>query len=289
VRWWSTLNEPWCSAFLGYAAGVHAPGRQDGAFAAAHHLLLGHALAAEAVRAAVPTAEVGIVLNLAPVWTEDDDASEAAAYVDAVQNGLWLGALVDGRYPDVLAPLQDAELVRDDDLAAIAGSAAWLGINYYTPFRIGAGSGGSERVQSPRAYPGAPPLRFLPREPRTEMGWEVDATGLEEVLLTTGRRAPGLPLLVTENGSAYADAVRGPDGSVQDDDRTAYLRDHLAATQRARSAGADVRGYIAWTLLDNFEWAEGYTKNFGLVEVEDGTLRRIPKASYRAYAEAIRG
>jgi beta-glucosidase len=119
------------------------------------------------------------------------------------------------------------------------------------------------------------------------MGWEVEASGLEEVLVTTGKRAPGLPLMVTENGSAYGDSVRGPDGSVQDDDRIAYLRDHLAATQRAREAGADVRGYIAWTLLDNFEWAEGYTKNFGLVEVEAGTLRRIPKASYRYYAETV--
>ncbi|MCU1589327.1 MAG: broad-specificity cellobiase [Frankiales bacterium] len=288
VTWWSTLNEPWCSAFLGYAAGIHAPGRQEpaAAFAAAHHLLLGHALAAEAVRAAAPAASVGIVLNLAPVWPEEDAAREAADYVDAIQNRLWLDALVDGSYPAILPALHDPALVRDGDLAAIAGSAAWLGINYYTPFRIGpAGEGaGSERVQSPRAYPGAPSLRFLPREPVTEMGWEVDASGLEEVLLTTSRRAPGLPLMVTENGSAYADATRSADGSAEDDDRIAYLRDHLAATRRARDAGADVRAYIAWTLLDNFEWAEGYTKKFGLVEVEAGTLRRIPKASYRYYA-----
>jgi beta-glucosidase len=289
VRWWSTLNEPWCSAFLGYAAGIHAPGRRDpaAAFAAAHHLLLGHALGAEAVRAAAPAAEVGIVLNLAPVWPEHPDAADGAAYVDAVQNGLWLGALLDGNYPDVLTPLHDPALIHSD-LAAIAESASWLGINYYTPFRIGAGSGGSERVQPPLAYPGAPPLRFLPREPRTEMGWEVDPSGLEEILRTTAVRAPGLPLMVTENGSAYDDATRSADGSVQDDDRIAYLRDHLAATRRARAAGVDVRAYLAWTLLDNFEWAYGYTKKFGLVEVEPGTLRRIPKASYRYYAELAR-
>jgi beta-glucosidase len=120
------------------------------------------------------------------------------------------------------------------------------------------------------------------------MGWEVDATGLEDILLSTSRRAPGLPLLVTENGAAYADARRSEDGSIQDDDRIAYVRDHLAAAQRARAAGADLRAYIVWTLLDNFEWAEGYTKKFGIVEVEDGTLRRIPKASYRYVAELAR-
>ncbi|MDT7573169.1 MAG: beta-glucosidase [Actinomycetota bacterium] len=290
VRWWSTLNEPWCSAFLGYAAGIHAPGRRDGdgAFAAAHHLLLAHAVGADAVRSAVPAAQVGIVLNLAPVWPESDGAADGVAYVDAVQNGLWLGALVDGRYPSVLAPLADPALVREGDLARTAGSADWLGINYYTPFRIAAaGEGGSQLVQSTRAYPGAPPLRFLPREPMTEMGWEVDAAGMEDILLTTAKRAPGLPLMVTENGSAYADDDRAADGSVQDDDRIAYLHAHVAATQRARDAGADVRAYIAWTLLDNFEWSYGYTKKFGIVEVEAGTLRRVPKASYRAFAALV--
>jgi beta-glucosidase len=288
VHWWATLNEPWCSAFLGYAAGIHAPGRRDGAaaFAAAHHLLLGHALAAEAVRAAVPSASVGIVLNLAPVRPEGLDAEAGVAYVDAIQNEIWLGALVDGCYPSLLPALQDPALVRDGDLARIQASAAWLGVNYYTPFRIGGDAGDSQRaLQQARAYPGAPPLRFLPREPRTEMGWEVDATGLEDILLSTSRRAPGLPLLVTENGAAYADAQRAANGAIQDDDRIAYLRDHLAAAKRARAAGADLRAYIVWTLLDNFEWAEGYTKKFGIVEVEDATLRRIPKASYRYVGE----
>jgi beta-glucosidase len=121
----------------------------------------------------------------------------------------------------------------------------------------------------------------------TEMGWEVDAAGLEDVLMATSRRAPGLPLLVTENGSAYADAHRAEDGSVQDDDRIRYLQDHVAATRRAREAGADIRAYIAWTLLDNFEWSYGYTKKFGIVEVETDTLRRIPKASYRSLAQIV--
>jgi beta-glucosidase len=290
VQWWSTLNEPWCSAFLGYAAGVHAPGRQEpaAAFAAAHHLLLGHALGAQVLRAATPEAQVGIVLNLAPVWPDGDGAAAAVEHVDAIQNGIWLGGLIDGAYPDLLPDLQDPELVQDSDLAAIAGSAAWIGINYYTPFRIAAGVGGSERVQSPRAYPGGPVLRFEPRPPVTDMGWEVEPRGLEELLLTTWEKAR-LPLLVTENGAAYGDAARTADGAIDDDDRIAYLRVHLDATRKARAAGADIRAYLAWTLLDNFEWAEGYTKRFGIVEVEADTLRRIPKKSYRYYAQVAAG
>jgi beta-glucosidase len=231
---------------------------------------------------------VGIVLNLAPVWPEGDGAAAAVEHVDAIQNGIWLGGLIDGAYPDPLRDLQHPELVQDGDLAAIAGSAAWIGINYYTPFRIAAGLGGSERVQSPRAYPGGPLLRFEPRPPMTDMGWEVESRGLEEVLLTTWEKAR-LPLLVTENGAAYGDAARTADGAVDDDDRIEYLRHHLDATRKAREAGADIRAYLAWTLLDNFEWAEGYTKKFGIVEVEPETLRRIPKKSYRYFAQVAAG
>jgi beta-glucosidase len=126
------------------------------------------------------------------------------------------------------------------------------------------------------------------REPRTDIGWEVDASGLEEILLDTARRAPGVPLRVTENGAAFADQVLADDGSVDDPDRIAYLRDHLAALDRARAGGAPVLDYIAWTLLDNYEWAEGYTKTFGIAAVEPGTLRRVPKASYRWFAEHVR-
>jgi beta-glucosidase len=287
VRVWSTLNEPWCSAFLGYAAGVHAPGRREGttAFAAAHHLLLAHALGADAVRAAAGGAEVGIVLNLAPVRLEGGDPA-AAAYVDAVQNGLWLDPLVSGRYPDVLAG-HAATVLQDGDLAAVRGSADWIGLNYYTPFRV-APPGNAGGPQATAAYPGAPPFSFVVHEPITDMGWEVDATGLEEVLLDAAQRAPGLPLRVAENGAAYADLARAEDGSVDDQDRIDYYRGHLAALDRARAAGAPVLDYVAWTLLDNFEWAEGYRKRFGLVEVEPGTLRRRPKASYRWFADHVR-
>jgi beta-glucosidase len=296
VRVWATHNEPWCAAYLGYASGVHAPGRREGGSAnrAAHHLLLGHGLAAARLHEAGAT-DVGIVLNLAPFWPEDpSDADVVAATdeLDALRNRVWLGPLVDGRYDDgmlAVAPeLADPDVVRDGDLDVIRGSADWLGVNYYTPFRIAAPDAGAEQHPDADAYPGARPLSFVVREPRTDIGWEVDATGLEEVLVDTHRRS-GLPILVTENGAAYPDDQRvpGAEDSVDDQDRIDYLRDHIAATLRAREAGADVRAYIVWTLLDNFEWAEGYTKTFGIVHVDPRDQTRTPKASLHWLAEHL--
>ncbi len=293
---WATMNEPWCSAFLGYAAGIHAPGRREpeSAYAAAHHLLLGHGLAARRLHDAGADT-VGVVLNLSPVWLETPQAEDSARAVDAVQNRLWLDPLLDGSYPDdllAIAPtLADPSLVQDGDLATVQGSLDWLGVNYYTPFRIALpddDSANDAMGQSAAAYPGAPPLTFAPREPRTAMGWEIEPRGLEELLVDVSRRAPDLPLMVTENGAAFDDDERGPEGAVVDPERIAYLQEHIDAVERARKTGADVRAYVAWTLIDNFEWAEGYTKKFGLVEVEQETLRRVPKASYRWYADVAR-
>ncbi|MFC5177355.1 GH1 family beta-glucosidase [Nocardioides taihuensis] len=289
VRLWATHNEPWCAAYLGYAAGVHAPGRREGGAAhkAAHHLMLGHAWAREALPGRDAGQAVGIVLNLAPIWPEDDASRELADRIDATRNRVWLDPLVDGAYDDRLlavAPeLADTSVVRDGDLASIHGSADWLGINYYTPVRPRLGGDGPPHPEQ-GAYPGVEGLDLVVREPRTDIGWEVEARGLEELLVDTHRRT-GLPLLITENGAAYADerVVDGPHGRMVDDqDRIDYLRDHLVAVDRARAAGADVRGYLVWTLLDNFEWAEGYAKKFGLVHVDRSSpdLTRTPKASY---------
>ena len=311
---WATHNEPWCTAFLGYAAGVFAPGRREpqNAYLAAHHLLLSHALAAERVRAHHADAEVGIVLNLAPVHAEPDADPAAVDAVDVIQNRLWLDALTVGRYPDLVPLPRTDELA--DDLARIAGSADWLGVNYYTPFRIGGPGDAVDQDadavgqdvdavgqdvdavgqdvdavgQDVDAYPGAPEFSFRPRPPYTAMGWEVDASGLEQVLLRVAEAAPGTPLRVTENGASFPDATLAPDGSVLDEDRISYLRGHLAAVERARSAGAPVLDYLAWSLLDNFEWAQGYTQTFGLVTVEPGSLRRVPKASFAWFAEHVR-
>lgn len=289
VTSWATHNEPWCAAYLGYAAGVHAPGRREGAAGhrAAHHLLLAHAWAREAL----PGAHIGIVLNLVPVWPESPEAEQVADGVDAIRNRVWLGPLVDGAYDDRLlavAPvLADPELVREGDLDSIKGSADWLGINYYTPIRPQVASGRGEPHPEQDAYPGVADLDLVVREPRTDIGWEIEPRGLEELLVETYERT-GLPLVITENGAACADQDV-VDGRVDDADRIDYLRGHLAAVDRARAAGADVRGYFVWTLLDNFEWAEGYDKTFGLVHVDrtSPSLPRTPKASYHWFAEQV--
>ena len=291
VGLWATHNEPWCSAYLGYAAGVHAPGRREGGAAhrAAHHLVLGHALAAERMRAA-GARDVGIVLNLAPVWPERPEAADVADGVDAIRNRVWLDPLVDGAYDAGLlrvAPeLADDELVRPGDLERICGSADWVGLNYYTPVRPDLPGAGRADHPEGGAYPGTAPFELVVREPITDIGWEIDASGLDELIRTTAERT-GLPVLVMENGAACAD-TDVVEGTVRDEDRIAYLRDHLAAAERAREAGADLRAYVVWTLLDNFEWAEGYTKTFGIVHIDPQTQDRTPKASYHWLAETIR-
>ena len=293
VDLWTTLNEPWCSAFLGYAAGVHAPGRREpeAAMAAAHHLLLGHGLAARALREQQPGLDVGIVLNLAPVRPEPDTPEGVADLVDAIQNGLWLGALVDGAYPALLTERSSGlrEVVQDGDLEAVRGSADWLGVNYYTPLRPGPPGGGTGVGQAADAYPYTRDFGFHPRPPHTAMHWEVDGTGLEDVLTTVHASAPDLPLRVTENGASFPDATRDDAGVVVDEDRITYLREHLAAVDRVRAAGVPVHDYFAWSLLDNFEWGEGYTQTFGLVSVDAETGTRTPKASYAWFREHAAG
>jgi beta-glucosidase len=297
VHVWATHNEPWCAAYVGYGSGRHAPGRREGGrtHVTAHHLLLGHGLAAARMHEAGADT-VGIVLNLTPVWPDRPEAAEVADGVDAIRNRVWLGPLVDGAYDEgtlrVAPVLADDTVVRGGDLALVRGSADWLGVNYYTPARVDlptddpdAVVGGDAGVEE---FPGVAPLRFTPRPPLTDIGWEVEPRGLEELLVDTHART-GLPLVVTENGAAFPDTARTADGAVDDQDRIGYLRDHIGAVHRARERGADVRGYVLWTLMDNYEWAEGYTKHFGVVHVDRETLVRTPKASYRWYADLVRG
>jgi beta-glucosidase len=284
---WATLNEPWCSAFLGYAAGIHAPGRKDAeaSFAAAHHLLLAHALG----RDAIAGGQVGIVLNLSPVWPEDGADPAGVDVIDAVHNRIWLDPLVRGEYPATLTALSEAltpaGVVRDGDLAAIKGSVDWLGVNYYSPFRIGPGRADTTWRQHSPAHPYAPPVSWVGREPKTEMGWEIEPEGLTDVLLRVAEELPGVPLRVTENGAAFADKTLDATGAVVDDDRIAYLETHIAAVETARAKGVPVVDYFAWSLLDNFEWAEGYRKRFGIVACDPANLVRVPKASFWRYAE----
>jgi beta-glucosidase len=303
VRHWTTLNEPWCSAFLGYASGEHAPGRREPAASikAVHHLLLGHGLATQALHAGSARVQVGVTLNLYAISPASDSPEdvEAARRIDGLSNRLFLDPVLLGRYPsdvvDDLAGLADFDHVRDGDLATISSRPQMLGINYYSRHVLAAPKPGADGLPDWRgngggnsAYPGSEGVRFERRDvPVTAMDWEIDAPGLTEVLVRVNREYPSLPLYITENGAAFHDEV-GADGSVDDDDRRAYLDSHLRACQEAIDAGVPLHGYFAWSLMDNFEWAWGYTRRFGLVYVDYIHQTRIPKASAYWYSDVIR-
>ncbi len=297
VRHWTTLNEPWCSAMHGYVHGVMAPGRRDLAagISAVHHLLLGHGLATQRMRAAAPPdTEFGITLNMctADPATDSELDREAARREDGTGVRIYLDPLVHGRYPaDVVADLAERSIalpVRDGDLEIISAPLDFLGVNYYFGQRFS----GVDEDGKPTDDQGFPALRTVPfGEPKTAMGWEILPGKFTELLTRLGRDYPGLPMYITENGSAFDD---DPDASgyVRDEGRTAYLASHIAAVAAARQAGADVRGYFAWSLLDNFEWAYGYAKRFGLIRVDYETQERTIKQSgyfYRDTVQRVRG
>ncbi|MGN9809837.1 GH1 family beta-glucosidase [Micromonospora sp. BQ11] len=298
VRYWTTLNEPWCSAFLGYGSGVHAPGRSDGADAvrAGHHLMLGHGLGVQALRAARPTAEVGVTVNLYPVTPASDAPGDvdAARRIDGLANRFFLDPLLRGAYPaDLMADLAgvtDFGHVRDGDLATISSPLDLVGINYYSRHVVAASVPGEQPEaywRAPSCWPGSEDVRFVTRGvPVTDMNWEIDAPGLTETLRRVHEEYTDLPLYVTENGSAFVDTV--VDGEVDDVDRLAYFDAHLRASHEAIEAGVPLRGYFAWSLMDNFEWAWGYTKRFGMIHVDYDSQVRTPKSSARWYAEVIR-
>ncbi|MGI5404200.1 GH1 family beta-glucosidase [Streptomyces sp. CA-135486] len=292
VATWTTLNEPWCAAFLGYGSGVHAPGRTSASASlrAAHHFNLAHGWAAQLLHAALPSAsEVSLTLNLHAVrpLTNSEADVDAARRIDAVGNRIFLEPVFHGRLPEDLvrdtAAVTDWSFVRDGDLDAISTPIDSLGINYYSPTVVGAGSSAA-----PSPWAGAEEyVRFLPAPgPRTAMDWPVDADGLYELLIRLRDDLPGVPLVITENGAAYDDYA-DPSGEVHDPERVDYLRAHLTAVHRAIADGADVRGYFLWSLLDNFEWAYGYSKRFGIVHVDFATQRRTVKDSARWYADVI--
>ncbi len=308
VRRWTTLNEPWCSAFLGYGSGEHAPGRRNpvDALRATHHLLLAHGLAVDAIRGVDAhrpgglRAEVGISLNLyaiSPASMSVDD-EDAARRIDGLSNRLFLDPVLLGRYPeDVvadLAPVTDFRHVRDGDLAVISRPLSMLGVNYYSRHVLAAPKAGADGVvvwhcpDTASPYPGSENAQFVKRGvPVTAMDWEIDAAGLGEVLRQVAREYPPVPLYVTENGAAFDDQVSA-DGSVDDPDRRAFLAQHLAACLDAIADGVPLRGYFAWSLMDNYEWAWGYTRRFGLVYVDYHSLARTPKSSALWYADVIR-
>ncbi len=286
IKLWTTLNEPWCSAFLGYAAGVFAPGHTDvqEGLSAAHHLLLGHGLATAELRHA-GAETIGITLNLAPVVPADpQDPAEldAADRVDAMLNRLFLEPVIKGAYEPYAKQMFSDGVVRDGDEAIIGQPIDMLGVNYYNPNLVTARPGAPENP----VYPGSHGVDFRPAPGKTTaMGWPIEPWGLTELLERLHRDYPGLPLLITENGAAFDDVHS--DGNVADSDRISYLEEHLRACHEAISRGVDLRGYLVWSLLDNFEWAEGYRKRFGIVHVDFDTQARTPKDSARWYAKVI--
>ena len=319
---WSTLNEPWCSTFLSYAGGEHAPGHTDPreAVAAVHTILLAHGLAAERLRAVAAEKgwelKLGITLNFnpaLPVDPEDPACVEAARRVDGATARVFLDPLFRGAYPeDVLRDMAAAGLgdnVREGDLAVVSAPIDFLGVNFYNAMAVegpadgeswGDGSSSedgftstSERGRARRSsWVGSEGVRVVSRgKRRTAMGWEVEGDDLRDLLVRLQHEytgPAGIPMVITENGAAYDDA---PDeaGFVDDTaDRGAYYRDHLAAVAESIDAGADVTGYFAWSLMDNFEWAFGYARRFGIVRVDYETQVRTPKASALWLGEVVR-
>ncbi|HZH25686.1 MAG TPA: GH1 family beta-glucosidase [Azospirillaceae bacterium] len=282
VRHWVMLNEPGVVSLIGHGAGGHAPdirGR-DSYFASAHHQNLAQGRALHAMRSAGGGRwELGTVLSVQPARpvTPTEPDIRAALVWDALWNRAFLDPLFKGAYPEAVRD-GFAPLVRDGDMDAIRFPVDFLGLNYYSRMHMRADPGGLFGTAHGPAPQGTP---------YTGMPWPVEPDGLFEQLMDFRDRYGNPPVYVTENGAAYPDPL-GPDGRIEDGDRIGFLRDHLLWARRAIDQGCDLRGYFVWTLLDNFEWAFGYTKNFGLVRVELGTLRRVPKASYHWYAEVVR-
>ncbi|MFK4108222.1 GH1 family beta-glucosidase [Streptomyces sp. NPDC002176] len=282
VTHWATLNEPLCSAWIGHLEGKMAPGWTDltAAVRASYHLLLGHGLATQAIRAAAPDAEIGIVTNLSTVHAATDSPEDMAAAhrQDGHVNRWWLDPVHGRGFPADMVEVYGVELPqKPGDLEIIATPLDWLGLNYYMPAHV------ADDPKGPAPY-----ARSVRREgvPRTGMDWEIDASGIETLLLRLTEEYGARKIYVTENGSSFPDLV-GPDGTVDDPERRAYLESHLAACASAARKGAPLAGYFAWSLMDNFEWAYGYDKRFGLFHVDYATQARTIKASGRRYAEII--
>ncbi len=277
----ATINEPWCVAFLSHFLGHHAPGLRDirATARAMHHILLAHGLGVERLRG-MGQPNLGIVLNFDRTLPADETpgSARAAARWDAIFNRWFVEGIAQGTYPaealEGFAPHMPANW--QDDMPTISQKIDWLGVNYYT-----------RSLMAEDATIPWPSLRPVPGDrPKTQMGWEIFPEGLEHFLTWLSRDHVGqMPLYVTENGMAWADTIEN--GAVYDPHRIAFMDAHLAAVHRAIAAGANVKGFFYWSLLDNYEWSFGYEKRFGLVHVDFETLKRTPKASYQAYAAAL--
>lgn len=282
VEHYFVMNEPNVHALLGHVAGVHAPGIADlpAGLAALHHLNLGTGLGIERIRSVSALAKVGTIFNLQSFMParRGEEHEAAAAFADVAYNRAVLDPLFRGSYPAPIAGLLESSL-RDGDLVTCQTRVDMLGVNHYTRVWVEA---------DPAASVG---LRVVdPPEPAevTAMGWEVVPGALFEMLMRLKQEYGNPPIYLTENGAAFGDRSRAADGSIDDSDRSRYLGAYLAAAAEARASGCDLRGYFVWTLVDNFEWADGYRRRFGLVELVPGTLARVPKRSYFDFQSIVR-
>ncbi|MEU3431490.1 GH1 family beta-glucosidase [Streptomyces gardneri] len=293
IPMWITINEPAEVTLLGYGLGEHAPGKElvFDALPAAHHQLLAHGLGVQALRAA-GARQIGIAASHSPVWTagDSDEDRAAAELYDTLTNRLFADPILTGAYPDGLDSLLPGPVA--EDLKTISAPLDWYGVNYYNPMLVGAptpaGASAFGGIEIPSGLPFA--IREIEGYERTDFDWPVVPDGLRELLGTLreryGDRLP--PLYITENGCSYGDGPDAGTGRVEDARRIAYHDGHVRALHHAMAEGADVRGYFIWSILDNFEWAEGYRQRFGLVHVDYETLARTPKESYAWYRDLIK-
>ncbi len=290
---WITVNEPQVVAHEGYRIGMHAPGHCDEGLAAAatHHLLLAHGLALARLRSALPDARVGIALDMHPIRTVGTGADEAAAIVEAEQNRIFLDPVIHGCYPAKAREhlLPPPSLILDGDMELVSAPIDFLGVNYYSPQFVKLADSSPPRAEE-TPIPGMPGVVTVkPAElPCTSQGWLIEPEGLYDLLVGIGSEtAAGCSIYVTENGCAVEDYAT-PEGVVDDVERIDYLHGHLAAAWRAIQEGVPLAGYFYWSFFDNFEWAWGYQKRFGLVFVDFPTQQRIPKRSAGFYGRIAR-
>ncbi len=275
---YATLNEPFCSAFLGYEIGIHAPGIVGKEFGkkAAHHLLLAHGLAMEVLQKNSPESKNGIVLNFTPCYPETDSLEDikATSFADDYFNQWYIKPLFDAQYPEILAelPKENHPEILDGDMEIISHAVDFLGVNYYTRAVY--------KADEEEVY-----LQIDPPEPRTDIGWEIYPAAFTKLLVSLNKTYKLPPIYITENGAAMADKMVG--GKVDDQDRVDYYQSHLNAVNDAIEQGVAIKGYFAWSLMDNFEWAEGYLKRFGIVHVDYDTQVRTVKSSGHAYKALI--
>ena len=285
VKHWTSMNEPWCAAFLGHLTGEHAPGMRDrhAAHRAVHHLLLAHGLATAAFRQSGISGEYGLVINPnkpRPATLRDQDVA-ASERASVERTSLWLDPVFGRGYPaEFMARFGKDLPIEEGDMELIAQPLDFIGVNYYNEEAVRAAP---ETTENPYGF------EFVPTwQRKTEMGWEIEASGLRRILEHIAATWPVKELYVTENGVAFPD-VADSDGIIRDYDRIDYLREHISACRDALARGVPLKGYFVWSLLDNFEWAFGYTKKFGLAAIDPESLERRPKLSFYYYRDAIAG